>query len=313
MRTLFLFSFFLVVSPAIAQKGDELLVYSLKGNVTVIEDNKESKARIGKVLKPGSLIKTRRDAKLTMVCKEGRPISVTKEGSFPVLLWRDSCNTRHASVTTKYFQYIWDQLYTRSDDYKNDHAVIGGVGETPMRGNDEKEILFNEWMDSMNYAGGAFPLSWTTNFGYAGNYHFVLVNSKTRKTVFQDSLSTNSIQLEKLKKYMRSGNSYSWSIATKPTGTFDGGIVAIIPFKNVSQQVLQARKDIAVPETAAAQYFRIAFALKENGYLADAYSYLRKAAEADPSTAFYTEILEEFETRFFIDQKTNPALSPLQR
>ena len=154
-------------STASAQKGNELLVYSLKGNVTVIEDHKESKLKIGKVIKPGSLIKTHRDAQLTMVCKEGKPISITRQGDFPVELFRDSCVGKHGSVTTRYFRYIWDQLYVRSEDYKREHPE-GLASEAPVRGQEEKTIFIDERMDTVNYATGSFFLSWSNNFEYEG-------------------------------------------------------------------------------------------------------------------------------------------------
>jgi hypothetical protein len=282
-----------------AQTGNELLVYSMKGNVTVIEGNKESKLKIGKVIKPGATIKTQKFARLTMVCKEGRPISIVKEGSFPVGIWKDSCTASHASVSSKYFQYIWDQLYARSDDYRKDHPG-GGSSEAPVRGQEEKDIVFNEFLDSIKYAGGVFPLSWITSFEYTGRYHFVLTNTKTKKQVFQDSLAVNTIQLDKLKKYMKPGNSYSWSVAAHETGIYDGGVINYIPLRSVNQHILSVKKTSEVVEEPAAQYFRIAYLLQQDRYIVDAYLYYRKAAEADPSTEFYTEMLKEFKTQFYI-------------
>src|SRR5215213_3812616 len=121
MKAFFLFFGVFSFGFLCAQKGDELLVYSLKGGVTVVENNNESRAKIGKILKPGSVIKTQKLAKLTMVCKQGKAISLTKEGIFPVETWKDSCLVSNNSITTKYFQYVWDQLYARSDDYKKNH------------------------------------------------------------------------------------------------------------------------------------------------------------------------------------------------
>src|SRR4051812_22140055 len=122
MKAIFFIVLVIASLQSIAQKGDELLVYSLKGNASVIENDKESKLKIGKVLKPGAVIKTQADVRLILVCKEGKPISVTKAGNFPISRWKDSCYTSQNSVSVKYFQYIWDQLYLRSEEYKNDHA-----------------------------------------------------------------------------------------------------------------------------------------------------------------------------------------------
>lgn len=295
----------LFFSSVFGQKGDELLVYSMKGNVTVIENNIESKVKIGKVLKPGSSIKTQPQAKLTMVCKQGKPLSVTKEGIFPVVKWKDSCATGQNSVTSKYFQYIWDQLYVRSDEYKRDHpGDIGAVvrNDAPVRGEIILEIEFNEALDTINYASGRFPLSWTTNIDYAGKYHFKLVNAKGGKPLYKDSIAANTMPLDKLKKYMLPGNSYSWYVTTEKTGICHGGIIKCLSVKTVSRQISKLKKAIDVPEDLAAQYFRVAYLLENSHYFADAFTYYQKAANAIPSIQLHTDILAEFNRTYMISK-----------
>lgn len=292
-------------SSVLGQKGDELLVYSMKGNVTVIENNIESKVKIGKVLKPGSSIKTQPLAKLTMVCKEGKPISVTKEGTFPVVKWKDSCATGKNSVTSKYFQYIWDQLYVRSDDYKRNHPDdIGAVvrNDAPVRGEIIMEIEFNEALDTINYASGRFPLSWTTNIDYAGKYHFMLVNAKGGKPLYKDSIAANTMPLDKLKKYMLPGHIYNWYVTTEKTGICHGGVIKCLPVNTIGREIIKFKKAIDVPEDLAAQYFRIAFLLENSHYFADASLYYQKAARHIPSTQLYSEILTEFNRTYLISK-----------
>ncbi len=301
MKNSLTFIFLFIVFSATAQKGDELLVYSMKGNVTVIENNQESRVKIGKVLKPGSSVKTQRLAKLTMVCKQGKPITVTKEGTFPVTKWKDSCTTDHHSVTSKYFQYIWDQLYIRSDDYKRDHPeTVGAVvrNEAPVRGEEQLEIEFNEAFDTLNYASGIFSLSWRANMDYAGKYNFVLYEVLSGKYLYEDSVAGNSIQLDKIKKYMLPNNIYGWSVAAKKTGICNGGAIKYTTIRKVNQQVIKFQKAINVPEDQAAQYFRVAYLLENSHFLANAFAYYQKAAKAAPDVEFYTEKLNEFRKTF---------------
>jgi len=301
MKNSLIFICLFVAFSATAQKGDELLVYSMKGNVTVIEDNKESRAKIGKVLKPGSSVKTQRLAKLTMVCKQGKPLTVTKEGTFPVTKWKDSCTTGSSSVTAKYFQYIWDQLYIRSDEYKkNNPQTVGAVvrNEAPVRGEEQLEIEFNEAYDTLNYATGVFSLSWSANMDYTGKYNFVLFDVLGGKYLFEDSVVGNSVQLDKLRKYMRPGNIYGWSVAARKTGVNNGGVIKYTTLRKVNQQVNKFQKAINIPEDQAAQYFRIAYSLENSHYLADAFAYYEKAAKAAPDVEFYTEKLNEFRSTF---------------
>ena len=300
MKTIFFCFFLIAVSPVFAQKGDELLVYSLKGNVTVVENNSESRLKIGKVLKAGATIKTQREARLTMVCKQGKPISVTKEGSYPVVKWKDSCATPGGSMASKYFQYIWDQLYVRSDDYKRAHPDgLGAVvrNEAPVRGQEDLEILLEEAMDTINYASGNFPLSWSTNLSYTGNYYFTL-SSKAGKTVYKDSVSGNTLSLDKLKKYMRPGSSYSWSLATKKTGTQYGGVINYVSLKTLTRHINKLRLSVDIPEDEGAQHFRVAYLLQHTHYPADAWVYYQKAVVTAPEVEFYQEKLDEFKARF---------------
>lgn len=303
MKKIFAVVGLLFVYTTHAQKGDELLVYSLKGTVTVVENNKESKVKIGKVLKPGSTIKTQKLAKLTMVCRQGKPLSVTKEGSFPVTKWKDSCETSgHNSMTSKYFQYIWDQLYVRSEDYRKEHSdEVASVvrSDAPIRGEDDMEIYFNEAYDTVIYAAGSFPLSWTTNYdAYRGNYFFKLVDAKDKKAIYTDSLIDRTIGLDKLKRFMKPGGTYQWFVATKKAGTYTGGVIQYVPLKTVSQQIVRFQKLIDVPEDAAAQSFRVAYLLENSHYLADAFIYYEKAVKAAPGESFYSDKFYEFKKTF---------------
>lgn len=301
MKKLFVFIGLVTGYAVHAQKGDELLVYSLKGTVTVIENNQESKVKIGKVLKPGSTIKTQREAKLTMVCKEGKPLSVTKEGIFPVTRWKDSCTTSHSSVTSKYFQYIWDQLYVRSEDYKRTHQGESGAivrSEAPVRGEEDLEIYFDEAFDTINYASGSFPLSWSINKKYPDKYYFVLLDTKGNKPLYKDSVSESIISIDKIRKYMKPGNVYKWTVSAKNTEAYEGGVINYILAKKVSQQVAGFQKLVEVPEDVAAQYFRIAYLLENSHYLPNAFLYYQKAVNAAPDVYFYREKLVEFKEIF---------------
>ncbi|MDZ4794803.1 MAG: hypothetical protein SGI83_11040 [Bacteroidota bacterium] len=292
-----------------AQKGDELLVYSMKGTASVIEDKKESKLKIGKVLKPGSVIKTQPQAKLTLVCKQGKALSVTKAGTFPVTKWKDSCYSSSAltSVTTKYFRYIWDQLYVRSDDYKNQHNDnnVGAVerDDAPVRGDKLLEIEFVEGMDSINYAGGSFRLSWETSIPYTGRYNFLLIDKQNGKTVYEDSVTGKTQQLDSLVKYMKAGRTYYWYLATPSTGISQGGVIKYILLRRVNQQVGKLQKSVNVPEGQAAQYFRIAYLLEQTCYPADALRYYQKAVTAAPEEAIYQDKLSEFKKIFQLETR----------
>ena len=303
--------FFIVIIASlksIAQKGDELLVYSLKGNASVIENDKESKLKIGKVLKPGAIIKTQADARITLICKEGKPISVTKAGSFPVARWKDSCYTSQNSVSVKYFQYIWDQLYMRSEEYKNDHAgaTASVVRGEPSVAGDEADIYFDQALDTIYYNSGSFPLSWTANINYTGRYYFRLSNAKGNKIVYQDSITGNTVQLDMLRKYMKQGLTYNWTISTKRSPVVTGGTIKYCSAQAVAQRISKLQKLVDVPEDEAALYFRTAYLLENDQYVADAFVYYQKAAAAAPDITLYQERLNEFKLQFQLIKSSQP-------
>ena len=95
-----------------------MLVYAVKGEVTAIFKQQETRVKIGKVLKQGTTLKTGKDASLTMICTKGKAISLQKEGSFPLSRWRDSCAVTDESITANYFKYIWQQIYAYSPERK---------------------------------------------------------------------------------------------------------------------------------------------------------------------------------------------------
>lgn len=288
-------------TAAAGQTGEELLVYSIRGNVTVIENNQETKARIGKVLKAGSSIRAQRLSRITMVCKQGKPLSVTKEGTYPVVRWKDSCNADQHSVTSRYFQFVWDQLYIRSDDYKKKHPeAIGAVtrDDAPVRGQEELEIETTLGLDTVQYAGAAFALTWRTNLDYAGNYFFSLTDVKTGKTVYSDSLATRQVWLTDLRKYLRAGKMYSWSVGAPKTSTTEGGIIRCWPSRKSGQVSRKMQRMVNVPEEPAAAFFRTAYLLESEYWLANAWQYYQKAVKTAPGEEFYREQLEAFEKRY---------------
>lgn len=285
----------LVVS---AQKGDELLVYSLTGNITVVENNQESKLKIGKVLKPGATIKTQPQAKLTMVCKQGKPISVTREGIFPVDNWKDSCETEGNSVTTKYFQYIWDQLYVRSDDYKKNNPTVESTPDAPIRGQEELELFPNHNIDTLKYVRGEFPFTWKTSKPYDGRYFFRLYNARTKRVVFSDSIKGNWIPIDWFKRFMKKSRTYYWTLSTTKTEEVEGSFIKFLPEITLNNLLTRLKKLNFEGEDPAARFFRMAYMLEQEKFFGEARIYYQKASNAQGEQGLFREKMIEFDRRF---------------
>lgn len=305
MKTIFFLLGIMTFINVKAQTSTELMVYSVKGNVTLIENNKETKLKIGKMLKAGSVIRTESLAMMTMVCKQGKPLSVTKAGTYPVSKWKDSCSSDHRSMTAKYFQYVWDQMYVRSEDYKREHpeATASVVRSNPPMGTEPLEIFVDPSLDTIYYAGNSFPLSWQPSYDYKGRYFFRLVTVSGNKTVYKDSLATNSVDLSKIKKYMKAGQSYRWIITAPTSQQVEGGIIFVTTQAIVNKKVESLQKAVDVPEENAAKFFRTAFLLKETQFIPAALEYYEKAARYAPDEPFYKEKLQEFKIQFQVITK----------
>ena len=205
-----------------AQKGNDLLVYAVKGTVTTTYNNQESPVKIGKVLRTGASINLRPGARLTMVCKQGKPLAVDREGVFPLERWRDSCKSGTNSMTSNYFKYIWTELYARSPEHAEEDKGVNAVtrGEAPSRVEyypNRVKIEFSRGLDTLNYVSGDFPLSWTC-YDYDGKYLFKLYDAKTGKLIYKDSLFRSYIMISKFKELLVPGKRYSWTVSAPKAG-----------------------------------------------------------------------------------------------
>ncbi len=295
------------------QRGDELLVYSVKGDVTAIYKNQEIAIKVGNVLSAGYTIKTGKNASLTMICREGRALSVYEEGVFPVSRWKDSCITDDRSLTTKYFQYVWKELYHKSSEYKkygDSYGTMGVVrGEGTEGYNDYPSwmivVEFPPGLDTLNFVAGHFPLSWFC-YDYNGKYQFRLYTSKTRKMVFTDSVDGNIEHTSKFEKLLTPGVSYAWMIAANAkTGVIRRRILNCVSEKDFTNFLKGLEKENSFAEDEAAKYFRIGFTLEQKHYLKEAGEYYQKAATTDKGAEIYKEKWEAFRFRYRIGMGDN--------
>ncbi len=290
-----------------AQQGDELLVYAVKGNVTALYKNEETAVKIGRVLFPGTVIKTQKESSLTMLCKKGRAVNLTKEGNFPVNLWKDSCRVTSASITSNYFTYIWNQFYTYSPEYKeamrkrSELAVTRGDETYRYKAPPKNRIRisFGPGMDTVNYGGGRFPLSWTC-FDYNGRYVFMLFDARGSRIIYQDSIWENYIPLEHLAPYLETGKSYKWTITAPKAGFIKKRVLNIVPAEKITAYRDSLLQPISPAEDSASRFFRVGFMLEKKHYLAEALKCYQQAALAEPEIEAYRDYFIRFRNDYWI-------------
>ncbi|MBC7873985.1 MAG: hypothetical protein H7Y01_08315, partial [Ferruginibacter sp.] len=71
----------LLCSCAVAASAqNEFLLYSFKGNVTVVENKVESKAKVGKPLNGAATVKIAAGGAVTLICNEAAMFTLTRAG-----------------------------------------------------------------------------------------------------------------------------------------------------------------------------------------------------------------------------------------
>ncbi len=295
----------IITISAFAQRGDELVVYAVKGKVTCVYQNAETPVRIGKVLHAGMILKTEDHAALTMLCTRGKTIFVDRKGNYPVTKWKDSCRSNPNSITSNYFKYIWSQLYAYSPEHKeemrkrNEMAVARGEpAETPVSKKNRKWQI-SRGLDTLNYDGRSFPISWNLP-GYRGWYYFKLYDVTGRKLLYHDSLRSNYILLDSLQNRMIPGNRYRWTVAAKGVPVSSKRVIHYVTTDETTRQVQLLSAPLPITEDSAAVFFRAAFQLEQKHFLAEALEWYLKAGMQDPELELYRDQIIRFRNEFWI-------------
>src|ERR1700752_1793607 len=81
MKQLFIIAF-LFFAVGINAQNNMFVVYSIKGNVSVVENKTETKAKIGTILDGDETIKVGAGSFATLICNETRAFSLSKAGNY---------------------------------------------------------------------------------------------------------------------------------------------------------------------------------------------------------------------------------------
>ncbi|HRX94996.1 MAG TPA: hypothetical protein P5158_12795, partial [Chitinophagaceae bacterium] len=84
MKKLLLVSLLLSSAVFVQAQGADFLIYSFKGNVSVVENNAEAKAKVGKLMNSSATIKVANGSAVTLICNEAAMFTITKGGTYPL-------------------------------------------------------------------------------------------------------------------------------------------------------------------------------------------------------------------------------------
>lgn len=295
--------FFLILAGSLvvsAKAQNQFLLYSFKGNVSVVENNVESKAKVGKPLTATSIVKVASGGAATLICNEAAMFTLTKAGSYSLNKFGDSCRISSNSVTANYVKYVWASMTKSTGSAgSNRKAYMNTVGAVS-RG--MYPVWIDPILDTVIYTGsGDLPLSWKV-FGDVKEFEFSLFTSDNISTpIYRTELSKLKISISDFASKLKPGTSYFWTSSVKGEDENEDIKVLMYVSKETFNAILETiKKQGAAFEAPAEQAYRIGFMLEDAKYLVDAYAYYSKAATLDPNNALYRATLMSFKKDYEI-------------
>lgn len=297
----FLLLVFLGSFTIAATAQNEYLLYSFKGNVSVVENNAESKAKVGRVLKESATIKVATGGTVTLICNEVAMFSIKKAGSYSVAQFKDSCKVSSSSVSANYVKYVWAQMTKSSGSAgSNRKYYMNTVGAVSRGG--INNIWIDPRLDTVNYSGtqGLFPLSWKS-YSDAEKYDFCLyTNEKGGTPIYTNTVDKLKIPITKFSDKLSPGNTYYWTAFIKGEQNEDLKIFHYVSKEKYDALVADLKKTVGAYESEAELSFRLAFLLEDAHYLSEAYEYYTKAATLAPDVPLYRVTLMSFKKDYEI-------------
>ncbi len=280
-------------------QDNSFLIYNFKGNVSVIENNAETKAKIGKILNSNTKIKVSAGSIITMVCDQAAMFTINKAGSYTLSQFKDSCVTHSSSMSANYFRYVWNQMTSHGEGSpgSNRKMYMSTVGAVSRSVNN---IWIDPRLDTINYSSGSFPLAWKS-YSDAKEFQFYLYDKPdATNPIYKTTTKVMQVPITSILKYMKPGNTYYWTTAVKGE-TNDETKVLSYTTKEAYETVLNKLKaNGPAYEGEAEQAFRIAFSLEDARYLSEAYQYYLKAAKLKSDIWLYRSTMMSFKKDYDI-------------
>jgi hypothetical protein len=276
------------------------VVYSVKGNVSIIENKTETKAKIGTIIDGNSSIKVGAGSFATLLCNETRTFSLNKAGNYTTISLKDSCKANTNSVSSNYMKYVWSELTkSKGTPEKNRKNYMSNVGAAK-RGGDINNVWVDPRLDSVNYVSGTIPLSWKCFVEEAEEFEFRLYDDSKTKVIFSKNVKKKHVDIADILKQMQPGKIYYWSATVKGEPENEARHYLRYVPKDEYQTFFSSIKNGDAAESDAEMNFRLGFVLEEQHYIAEAFNYYLKATQLDPTNGLYRYTFMSFKKDFEI-------------
>jgi len=293
---IFLVAFF---SLSLSAQNNMFVVYSMKGNVSIVENKTETKAKIGTILNDESVLKVSAGSFATLICNESRMFSINKAGSYTMGKFKDSCQVNKSSVSANYVKYIWSELTkSKGSPEKNRKAYMSNVGAVSRGVNN---IWIDPRLDTVYYVSGTIPLSWKS-YAEAEKFEFRLYDSEdAEKEIYFKSTDKKHIDISNLLETIQSGKSYWWTAMIKGENNDERKYLKYWTKEDYSDFYKKINKiENGAAETEAEKNFRLAFMLEEAHFLAEAYQHYLKATQLSADNGLYRFVFMSFKKDYEI-------------
>lgn len=282
------------------QAQNNFMLYSFKGNVSIIENTAETKGKVGKSMNSTASVKIASGAAATLICNEMAMFTISKPGTYALSKFGDSCAVNHSSFTSNYIKYVWNQMTKSSGSPgSNRKAFMNTVGAVSRGINN---IWIDPRLDTVNYSGipGVFPLSWKS-YAEAKEFTFMLFTENNPSTPFYTTTVTKlKIPLSSIVSKLTAGQTYHWVSAIKGEENEERKVLNVVSKETFDALLTTIKNQGAQFEAPAEEAYRIGFMLEDAHYLAEAFEYYTKAATLDPTNVLYRSTLMSFKKDYEI-------------
>lgn len=272
---------------------NNFMLYSIKGNVSVVENNVETKAKVGKVLNGNAQLKIANGGTVTLICNEAAMFTLGKPGQYSLRNFGDSCKVSSNSVSANYVKYVWAQMTKSSGSPgSNRKEYMNTVGAVTRGG--INNVWIDPRMDTLNYASGNFPLSWKS-YAEAKEFVFYLYSADNlSQPIYKNTVNKLKTPIPQFAAKMKPGQTYFWTAAIKGEENDDLKVLNYVSKEAFTELENALKAQGAAFETPAQQAYRMGFMLEDARYLSEAHQYYTKAAQLDPANLLYRSTLMSF-------------------
>lgn len=298
MKKLTVFILLLTASGTMIAQSNNFLLYSVKGAVSVIDNKVETPAKIGKILTGTASLKLANGAMVTLICNEAAMFTIGKSGTYPLSRFGDSCKVTSGSFSSNYVKYVWAQMTSHEGSPgSNRKAFMNTVGAVSRSINN---IWIDPRLDTINYSGGDFPLSWKS-YAEAKTFDFNLYKSDNiTEPFYKTEITKLKIPITDFVKRMVIGKSYFWTAEITGEENDELKVINYVSKEDFDKLVTKYKNMGSSFEAPAEQAYRLGFMLEDAHYLAEAYQYYVNAAKLDSNNVLYRSTLMSFKKDYEI-------------